>query len=227
MTSWTGMWCWTWSVWTGLPERLCAEPAGRRAGGQLPDRAPGVSDPVPGGLRQDRDGVPSGGESLRRRGAHPGGAVHQDRPQDREDAVLPRRAGRRPAGPGWPRSGSRRSTRTCSPAPNATLPTASRGSPFTRPTAASPATTSTSGMTTSGRRSSRSAPTSPTRPRSGSTGTSGPNARPPTPGSGSPSCPTGSPPPTIPPGCRRSATGSARPPSRRSPNAGSRSCRCR
>ena len=63
-------------------------------------------------------------------------------------------------------------------------------------------------------------------PRSGSTGTSGPNARPPTPGSGSPSCPTGSPPPTTPRACRRSATGSVRPPSRRSPNAGSRSSRC-
>jgi len=52
------------------------------------------------------------------------------------------------------------------------------------------------------------------------------NARPPTPGSGSPSCPTGSPPPTIPQAGRRSATGLVRPPSRRSPNAGSRSCRC-
>ena len=39
---------------------------------------------------------------------------------------------------------------------------------------------------------------------------SGPSARRSTPGSGSPSCPTGSPPPTTPPGCRPSATGSAR-----------------
>ena len=62
--------------------------------------------------------------------------------------------------------------------PTRRRPTGCRGSPFTRPTAASPATTSTSGTTTSGRRSSRSAPTSRTRPRSGSTATSGPNARP-------------------------------------------------
>src|ERR687897_361412 len=61
-------------------------------------------------------------------------------------------------------------------------------------------------MRSSGRRLSRSAPTSPTRPRSGSTAMSGPSARPPGLGSGSPSCPTGSPPPTTPPGCRPSAT---------------------
>ena len=88
-------------------------------------------------------------------------------------------------------------------------PNGGRGSPSPRPTGGSPAITSTSGTTTSGRRSSRSAPISPTRSRSGSTATSGPNARPPRPGSGSPSCPTGSPPPTTPPGCRPSATGSA------------------
>ncbi len=40
------------------------------------------------------------------------------------------------------------------------------------------------------------------------------------PGSGSPSCPTGSPPATTPPRCRRSVTGSARAPSRCSSNAG-------
>ncbi len=67
----------------------------------------------------------------------------------------------------------------------------------------------------------------PTRPRSGSMATSGLNARPAVPGSGSVSCPTGSPLPTTPPGCRRSATGSGRPPSRCSPSAGSRCCRCR
>ena len=55
-----------------------------------------------------------------------------------------------------------------------------------------------SGTTISVRRSSRSAPTSRTRSRSGSTATSGPNARPPRPVSDSPSCPTGSPPSTIP-----------------------------
>ena len=47
------------------------------------------------------------------------------------------------------------------------------------------------------------------------------------PASGSPSCPTGSPPATIPPGCSRSATGSARPPSTPSRSVGSPSCQCR
>ena len=73
------------------------------------------------------------------------------------------------------------------------------GSPSPRPTGGSPASTSTCGTSTSGRRSSRSAPTSRIRSRSGSTATSGPNGKPPTPGSGSPSCPTGSPPARTPP----------------------------
>ena len=85
-----------------------------------------------------------------------------------------------------------------------------RPSRSSRPTGGSPTSTSTSGMTTSGRGSSRSARTSRTRSRCGSTATSGPNARPPTPGSGSPSCPTGSRPATIRSGCRPSATSSAR-----------------
>ena len=59
------------------------------------------------------------------------------------------------------------------------------------------------------------------------TGMSGPSGRPSRRGSGSPSCPTGSPPAPIRPRCRRSATGSARARSRCSPNAGGRSCRCR
>ena len=67
----------------------------------------------------------------------------------------PRRPGR--AGPGWPRSGSPRSTRACSPAPNARV---DRGAVVLlrqgRP-AGDAATTSTSGTKTSGRRSSRSA----------------------------------------------------------------------
>ena len=54
----------------------------------------------------------------------------------------------------------------------------------------------------------------------GSTGTSGPNGRRPRPGSGSPHCPTGSPPVTTRKGCRRSATGSGRAPSTSSSNAG-------
>ena len=59
------------------------------------------------------------------------------------------------------------------------------------------------------------------RPRVGQT------AGAPRPGSGSPSCPTGSPPAPIRLRCRRSATGSARARSGCSPNAGGRSCRCR
>ena len=55
-----------------------------------------------------------------------------------------------------------------------------------------------------GRPLSRSAATFPTPPRSGSTGMSGPNAKPPRPGSGSPSYPTDSRPPTIRSPCRRS-----------------------
>ena len=90
-----------------------------------------------------------------------------------------------------PRSGTPRSSRTSSP-PTA-VDAAAPGSPSPRPTGVSRASTSTCGTRTSVRRSSRCAPTSPTRSRSGSTGTSGPNGRPPTPGSGSPSCPTGSP----------------------------------
>src|SRR6266542_316467 len=60
----------------------------------------------------------------------------------------------------------------------------------------------------------------PIRSRSGSTVTSGPNARPPTPGSGSARCPTGSPPVRTAPRCRRSVTDSGRAPSRSSSNAG-------
>ena len=64
------------------------------------------------------------------------------------------------------------------------------------------------------------------RSRSGSTATNGPNAKPPRPGSGSPSCPTGSPPPTTPPHCRPSAIASGRAPSACSSNAGWPGCRC-
>ena len=71
-----------------LSQRLGAQPAGRRAGGRLLDRAPGLSDPVSGDLRQDRYRVPAGGDPVRRAGPHPGGAVHQGRPQDRSDASL-------------------------------------------------------------------------------------------------------------------------------------------
>ena len=67
----------------------------------------------------------------------------------------------------------------------------------------------------------------PTRPRSGSTGTSGPNGRRSKPGSGSPRCPAGSPPAMTRPGCRRSATGCSRTPSRCSPSGGCTASRCR
>jgi hypothetical protein len=56
----------------------------------------------------------------------------------------------------------------------------------------------------------------PVKLRNGSTVTSGPSSRPARPGSGLASCPTGSPPVTTLPGCRRSATGSARVTSTRS-----------
>jgi hypothetical protein len=68
--------------------RLRAEPAGRWAGRHVLDPASGQSDPVTGDLRQDRDGVPHIGGPLRRRQSHPGRAVRQDRPQDRDHAAL-------------------------------------------------------------------------------------------------------------------------------------------
>jgi hypothetical protein len=88
----------------------------------------------------------------------------------------------------------------------------------------SPATTSRCGTPTSAPPSSRCAPGSPIRARSGSTATSGPNAKPPRPGSASPSSPTGSPPARIHRRCRSSATGSARAPSTSSSNAGWLGC---
>ena len=51
-----------------------------------PIPSPAIFDKIGTAFRQ-------GGGPLRRGRAHPGGAVHQDRPQDREDAALPRRAG--------------------------------------------------------------------------------------------------------------------------------------
>src|SRR6476646_9115526 len=45
---WTGMWTSMCSAWTDLLERLCAQPAGGRAGGVVYDRASGQSDPVAG-----------------------------------------------------------------------------------------------------------------------------------------------------------------------------------
>lgn len=54
-----------------------------------------------------------------------------------------------------------------------------------------------------------------------------PNAKPPEPASGSPNCPTGSPPAMTRPGCRPSVTGSARNRSRASSSPGAPCCRCR
>lgn len=67
--------------------------AGRRAGGEFLDPAPGQPDPLPSDLREDRDGVPEVGGPLRGGAARPGGAFHQGRPQDRADGPLPAGAG--------------------------------------------------------------------------------------------------------------------------------------
>ena len=77
-----------------------------------------------------------------------------------------------------------------------------------------------------GRRSSRSAPASPIPPSCASTGTSGPSGRHSRPTSGSRSCRTGSRPAMTRPGCRRSATGCSRAPSRCSPSGGCTASRC-
>ena len=98
--------------------------------------------------------------------------------------------------------------------------TACPGSVSPRPTVESRVSTFTCGMWTSGPGSSRSAPTSLIRSRCGSTGTNGPNAKPATPGSGSPSCPTGSPPAQTQRACRRSVTVWDRGPSKTSSTAG-------
>ena len=57
-------------------------------------------------------------------------------------------------------------------------------------------------------------------------GMSGPSGKPRRPGSGSPRCPTGSPPARTPPRCRRSVTGSAPGPSTCSSSGGCTGCRC-
>ena len=75
----------------------------------------GYPIPSPAILEKIGDRVPRGGGPLRRPTPYPGGAVRQGRPQDRGDAPVSGAPGRAPAGPGWPRSGSLRSSRTCSP----------------------------------------------------------------------------------------------------------------
>src|SRR5215203_1310474 len=84
-----------------------------------------------------------------------------------------------------------------------------------------------SGTKTSGRRVSRSAPTFRIRSRSGSTAMNGPNGRPRSPASAGLRWRTVSPPARTRPGCRPSATGSARSRSRDSSTAGWSGYRCR
>ncbi len=84
-----------------------------------------------------------------------------------------------------------------------------------------------SGMPISGRPSLRSAAIFLIRPRFGSTGMSGPNAKPPRPGSDSPSCPTGSLPPAIRLHCKTSVIGSVQAPSTSSSSGGWPVCHCR
>src|SRR6266508_6786097 len=78
----------------GLPQRVCAESAGRRPGGLVHDRASGLPDSLPGDHGEDRDRVPPRGPGLRRGVPDPGGEVRQGRPQARGDAPLPVAAGR-------------------------------------------------------------------------------------------------------------------------------------
>src|SRR3954447_23891937 len=84
---------WMSNAGLGLPQRLCAEPAGGRAGGVVHDRAPGVPGPVAGDHGEDRHRVSPVGRTLRRGRAHPGDPVRQEGPQDRRDAPAPGRAG--------------------------------------------------------------------------------------------------------------------------------------
>ena len=49
-----------------LSQRVCAEPAGRRAGGVVHDPASGLSDPVAGDHGEDRHPVPAVGQGVRR-----------------------------------------------------------------------------------------------------------------------------------------------------------------
>jgi hypothetical protein len=118
-----------------------------------PIPSPAIFDKIGSALR--------GGGAVRRRRAHRGGPVRQDRPQDRCDAALPGPAGGHRPARGGPRSGWPRSSPRCLSAPNARAPTGCRGSPLPRPTGGSAATTSISGTTSSGRPSSRSARTYP------------------------------------------------------------------
>ena len=138
---------------------------------------------------------------VRRRQPDPDGPVRQGRPQDRGDAAATWRGRPRPAGPGWPRSGSRRSSRTCSPPLNAR---ARNGVPVVLLHQGRPAGDLLlllpvgRGLRARVHQGLRLLPVPgqglAQRPRVGQT----PGQ--PRPGSGSPSCPTGSPPAPTPPG---------------------------
>ena len=71
-----------------LSQRLCAESAGRCAGGVVHDGASGLSDPVAGDPGEDRHRISQSGGRLRRRQRHRGGAIRQGRPQDRGNAPV-------------------------------------------------------------------------------------------------------------------------------------------
>ena len=89
-----GMWRWTSSVWIGSTSTVTCRTCRSAGRWCVHDRAPGPADPLAGDLRQDRAAVPPGGRGVRRGQRHPGGPVRQGRSQDRRDAPLPRGAGR-------------------------------------------------------------------------------------------------------------------------------------
>src|SRR6266542_2538902 len=90
-----------------LPQRLCPQPTGERAGGYLLDPAPGQPGPVAGAVQPDRGAVPRRGRPLRHHQPDPGGALRQGCAQGRGDAPLPgRRPGCRAAGGGRGRGGA-------------------------------------------------------------------------------------------------------------------------
>ncbi len=94
----------------------------------------GYPFPSPALFRKIGERVPQGGGRLRRGQPHPGGAIRQGRrrQQARRDAPLPGSAGQRPDGPGWPRSGWRRSSSGCGPPTNAKPQPGHRGGAFTK-----------------------------------------------------------------------------------------------
>ena len=169
----------------------------------------GATDPVAGDHGEDRDQVPSRGGGSPRPTDIP--VVRFGKGDRKLDVMRPICVGRPPpAGPGSPRSGWRRSSRTCSPLP------ADRSRPVPwfpllqgRPAGHLLLLLSVGHRVRSGvHQDLRLLPVSDQglgqRPRVGQA------AGRPGPGSGSLRCPTGSPPATTRPGCRRSVIGSVR-----------------